>query len=38
MAEFTHFNKQGEAVMVDVSEKAQTLREAIAEGCITMSK
>lgn len=38
MAEFTHFNNQGEAIMVDVSQKAQTLREAVAEGCITMSR
>lgn len=37
MAEFTHFNQQGEAIMVDVSEKADTLREAVAKGCITMS-
>ena len=38
MAEFTHFNSQGDAVMVDVSEKAETQREAIATGKITMSK
>lgn len=38
MAEFTHFNGQGEAVMVDVSEKPETLREAVAEGKITMSR
>lgn len=35
--EFTHFNRQGEAVMVDVSEKSETVREAVAEGRITMS-
>lgn len=38
MAEFTHFNGQGEAVMVDVSEKSETLREAVAEGWITMTE
>ncbi len=37
MAEFTHFNGQGDAIMVDVSGKAETLREAVAEGYITMS-
>ena len=26
MSDFTHFNKQGEAVMVDVSEKKDTVR------------
>ena len=36
MGEFTHFNNRGEAVMVDVSEKKQTVREAIAAGTITM--
>ena len=30
MGEFTHFNEQGHAVMVDVSEKADTMREATA--------
>lgn len=38
MAEFTHFNQNGEAVMVDVSEKADTVREATASGKITMSQ
>lgn len=38
MAEFTHFNNQGEAIMVDVSGKGDTAREAIATGRITMSK
>ena len=38
MAEFTHFNGQGDAVMVDVSEKSDTLREAQAEGAIQMSR
>lgn len=38
MAEFTHFNKKGDAVMVDVSEKQDTLREAVASGRISMSR
>lgn len=38
MAEFTHFNQLGEAVMVDVSEKTDTLREAVAVGSIAMSR
>jgi cyclic pyranopterin phosphate synthase len=38
MAEFTHLNSHGEARMVDVSEKKDTVREAIAEGRITMSQ
>lgn len=38
MAEFTHFNAQGDAIMVDVSGKQDTLREAIAEGSISMSR
>lgn len=38
MAEFTHFNSQGEAIMVDVSEKDDTVREAIATGKISMSR
>ncbi len=33
----THLNAQGEAYMVDVSQKGATVREAIAEGRITMS-
>ena len=32
MGEFTHFNEQGHAVMVDVSEKSDTVREATAMG------
>ena len=35
--EFTHFDESGNAWMVDVSEKADTSREALAEGCIFMS-
>jgi len=38
MAEFTHFNHSGEAVMVDVSSKKDTVLEAAAEGRITMSE
>jgi cyclic pyranopterin monophosphate synthase len=34
----THLNPQGEAQMVDVSAKATTRREAIAEGLIQMSQ
>jgi cyclic pyranopterin monophosphate synthase len=36
MTYFTHLNAAGEAVMVDVSTKTDTLREAIAEGYVTM--
>ena len=36
--EFTHFDKEGNAVMVDVSEKADTARMAVARGSITMSR
>ena len=32
MAEFTHFNEDGRARMVDVSAKDQTLRIATAKG------
>lgn len=38
MSEFTHFNRQGEAIMVDVSAKAETAREAVAEGRILMNR
>ena len=38
MGEFTHFNGQGEAIMVDVSEKQDTVREATASGRIRMSE
>lgn len=38
MAEFSHFDSRGDAVMVDVSGKADTEREAVAEGRITMSR
>jgi cyclic pyranopterin phosphate synthase len=36
MAKLTHFDKKGRAKMVDVSAKAQTLREAIVRGSISM--
>ncbi len=36
MAEFTHFDAEGKAVMVDVSAKAETKRVATAKGSITM--
>ncbi len=35
--EFTHFNDEGRARMVDVTEKSPTVREAIAAGTIHMS-
>ena len=38
MTTFTHINSQGEANMVDVSAKAETIREARAEAIVTMSK
>ena len=36
MPEFTHFNEQGRARMVDVSEKTPTLRTATAAGTVRM--
>lgn len=33
----THFDATGQTHMVDVSDKAVTAREAVAEGCVTMS-
>lgn len=38
MAEFTHFNEQGRAKMVDVSEKKETVRTAIANSSIIVNK
>ncbi len=35
--QFTHFDDAGNARMVDVSEKGETVRQAIAAGSITMS-
>ena len=37
MPSLSHLNARGEAVMVDVSDKAVTARTAIAEGFVTMS-
>jgi cyclic pyranopterin monophosphate synthase len=37
MSELTHLNAAGEAVMVDISAKASTMREAVATGRISMS-
>jgi len=36
MPDFTHFDEKGNAVMVDVSEKEATERQAVATGWITM--
>ncbi|OOF52006.1 molybdenum cofactor biosynthesis protein C [Rodentibacter genomosp. 1] len=38
MTTFTHINSQGEANMVDVSGKIETVREARAEAIVTMSQ
>ena len=35
---FTHFNEQGEAHMVDVTDKKDTYREAVAAGYISMNE
>ncbi|ROT95859.1 cyclic pyranopterin monophosphate synthase MoaC [Histidinibacterium lentulum] len=37
MAKLTHFDEAGQARMVDVSDKAETARTAVAEGHVTMS-
>ncbi|WP_372605092.1 cyclic pyranopterin monophosphate synthase MoaC [Actibacterium sp.] len=37
MADLTHFDGEGRAHMVDVSDKAVTSRVAVAEGCVKMS-
>ena len=37
MADFTHFNEQGRAKMVDVGEKPVTLRTAVAAGRVLVS-
>jgi cyclic pyranopterin monophosphate synthase len=37
MTRLSHLDEAGNAAMVDVSGKAETLREAVAEGVITMS-
>ena len=36
MADLTHFDDQGKARMVDVTEKGETVREAVACGAISM--
>jgi cyclic pyranopterin phosphate synthase len=36
MGEFTHFDSQGNALMVDVGPKAESQRVAVAKGSITM--
>lgn len=38
MPEFTHFNDQGRAKMVDISEKKETERIAVAKGSVEVSK
>ncbi len=37
MADFTHFNENGRAKMVDVSEKADTVRTAVAAGRVLVN-
>jgi cyclic pyranopterin phosphate synthase len=37
MVKLTHLDEQGKAQMVDIGEKAVTVREAIAEGFITLN-
>lgn len=36
--EFTHINEEGRAKMVDVSEKCDTVREAVAVGSVSMKR
>lgn len=36
MSQLTHLDQKGEAHMVDVGDKAETARAAVAEGCIVM--
>lgn len=38
MTKLTHLNESGEAKMVDVSQKKETSRIAIASGCISLNK
>jgi cyclic pyranopterin phosphate synthase len=38
VSEFTHFNEQGRAKMVDVSEKVDSVRIAIAKSRVIVSK
>jgi len=38
MSDFTHIDRSGKAKMVDVSEKTESLRTAVAEGYITVGE
>lgn len=38
MGDFTHFNREGRANMVDISEKSETVRIAVAKSSIKVSK
>ncbi|MDQ0254164.1 cyclic pyranopterin phosphate synthase [Evansella vedderi] len=38
MGSFTHFNEQGRAKMVDITEKQETVRTAVAKGSIQVNK
>lgn len=38
MAGYTHFDDAGNAVMVDVTDKSETVRSAVAAGSITMNE
>lgn len=38
MADFTHFNEEGRAKMVDISSKPETVRTAVAFSSITVSR
>jgi cyclic pyranopterin monophosphate synthase len=38
MSRLTHFDARGRARMVDVSEKSETVREAVARGSVSMKK
>jgi len=38
MAEFTHFNEQGRANMVDISDKRETARTALAHSSVQMNQ
>ena len=38
MSEFTHFDNEGNAIMVDVTNKNDTVREAVATGSISLSE
>ena len=38
MGEFTHFNQHGEAIMVDISKKAETARESMNQECFDQLK